>query len=224
MVLALALWRTAAKPEEIGLALEGIGWAQLLSGDDAGAERTLEECFQIQKQSGSALLLNRAKVALAQLWVALSKAAEARKLAKEIIEFAAVHPDIRNEHFGWHFLADCALIEGDCEASLPLYQKSLGLAREMGDRIEISFEIQGVAMSLAGLGDHAEALRLFAATNAELERMGAEIHIRFWDALVERFIGRARTELATEADLHLGEGRAMTFADATARALRVHPS
>jgi hypothetical protein len=63
-----------------------------------------------------------------------------------------LHYDVRGEHSGWHHLADCALIEGACDKSLPLSQRSLELAEQIGDRIEIGFEVQDVAMSLTGLG------------------------------------------------------------------------
>jgi hypothetical protein len=48
------------------------------------------------------------------------------------------------------FLADCALIEGHCSESLTLYQESLRHAQAIGDRLEMSFEVQGVAMSQPG--------------------------------------------------------------------------
>jgi hypothetical protein len=91
----------------------------------------------------------------------------------------------------------------------------------MGDKIEISFEIQGVAMSLAGLGDHTEARQLYRATLAELERMGAEVHIRFWDALIERFIGSAQTDIDSEPDIHTARGSTMGFEEAAIRALEI---
>jgi hypothetical protein len=120
-------------------------------------------------------------------------------MATEILEYAKARDDRRSEHLGWHYLADCALIEGSCDASLPLYQQSLVLAQAIGDRLEIGFELQGVAMSLAGRGDAARALRLAAAAKAEWERIGVDLHIRFWDGLLERYLGRARRALGAEA-------------------------
>jgi tetratricopeptide (TPR) repeat protein len=46
-------------------------------------------------------------------------------MALEIIDFSEAHDDKRSEHFGWHFLADCALIQGNCSESLNLYRRSL---------------------------------------------------------------------------------------------------
>jgi hypothetical protein len=134
-------------------------------------------------------MIARAKVALAQVKVALSKVDEARRLSREILAFATAHGDLRVEHFGWHFLADCALIEGECASSLGLYGKSLALAQALGDRLEMSFDVQGVAMSLAGLGDNPDSLPLVAAAKAEWRRIGVEVEGTFWNVLLDRYMG-----------------------------------
>jgi hypothetical protein len=146
-------------------------------------------------------------------------------MASEIIAFSKPRGDRRSEHFGWHYLADCALIEGNCDESLALYRQSLLLAQTLGDRLEISFEVQGVAMSLAGLGDPELALRLAASAKAEWERIGVDIHIKFWDALIERYLGGARNILGFEAADHIyEEGRLIPFDSAVAVALKAGSS
>ena len=141
-------------------------------------------------------------------------------MASDVIAWSSAHADRRNEHFGWHFLADCALIEGSFEESLELYRKSLGLAQAVGDRLEMGFEVQGIAMSLAALGDARQALVLGGATEVERERLGVDPHMRFWDALIERFLGGARRALGPgAADRAWVEGRSLSFDDAMALAL-----
>ena len=143
-------------------------------------------------------------------------------MASEIIEFSTAHGDKRNEHFGWHYLADCALIEGDYRRSLELYKRSLALAAETGDKIETAFEIQGVAMSLAGLEHTDDAEALEAAVRAEMDRIAADIHVRFWDALLEKHLGGTREELGTDSvEQARSEGASMAFIDAIAVALKV---
>ena len=195
MEQAIEIWRAAGDLAEVSLALESKGWAQAIANDYDAAEATLIECVRIQTEREDPVMLNRAQVALAQVKVALSKVEEARALANRIIEFSSTHADLRNEHFGWHFLADCALIENDCRESLRLYQKSLGLAQAMGDRLETSFEVQGVGMSLAGLGRPVEALHLVSAAKAEWSRLGVDLHLAFWDELLDRYLGRARSSI-----------------------------
>lgn len=75
-------------------------------------------------------------------------------------------------------------------------------------------------MSLAGLGVCEQALRLAASATAECERIGVDLHLRFWDVLLERYLGPARQALGTEAaDRAWSEGRFMPFAEAVAEAL-----
>lgn len=50
------------------------------------------------------------------------------------------------------FLADCALLDGDCSTAQERYARSLDAAWRMGDEAETCYELQGMAMSAAGLG------------------------------------------------------------------------
>jgi tetratricopeptide (TPR) repeat protein len=164
--------------------------------------------------------MHRARVGLAQAHVALSHVEEARTLAREIIAYAEPRGDRRNEHFGWHFLADCALIERRFEESLLLYRKSLAMAEATGDRVEISFELQGVGMSLAGLGNADTAVRLDSAATTEWARLGVEVEVRFWRALNHEHFGAARQSLGAEAThAATAAGQAMGFEAAIALAM-----
>ncbi|MBM2822288.1 MAG: Adenylate/guanylate cyclase protein [Thermoleophilia bacterium] len=72
-------------------------------------------------------------------------------------------------------------------------------------------ELLGVAMSAAGQGDWARAVRLAAAAYAEKEVLEMESD-RWWSGLQERYIGGARAQLAPE-ELEAAEraGRAASF-------------
>jgi len=75
-------------------------------------------------------------------------------------------------------------------------------------------------MSLAGLGEPKLAITLDAAVRAELERIGADPHFRFWDALLERYLGIARRSLGADGfEGALGAGTALSFDEAVAFAL-----
>jgi predicted ATPase len=215
---------------ELALALEGIGWMHFFRSEDEAGCRAFEECLRLQQENGDQHLIIRAKVGLAQELVALGRTGEAKPLALEVIEFAEAHHDKRSEHFGWHYLADCELILGNCSESLKLYKKSLALANAMGDKVEISFEVQGVAMSLAGLDLHHPlapsstqvAIQLAGAVKAEWDRLGADIHVRFWDELLDRYLGAARQALSSEDfEREWQKGRAMPFDDSVKLALEI---
>src|SRR5262245_33397800 len=216
---SLRMLRELGDRREIASALEGIGWTLFASGDDPAAYATFEECLRLQTELGDPYQITRARVGLAQMSVALDRVEQAEPLARDIISFAQPRGERRQEHFGWHFLADCALIRGRFLESLKLYRRSLELARAIGDRLETGFELQGVAMSVAGLGENERAARLAGAVEAEMARIGAAIQVRFWNALLERFIGGAKRALGSEAERVTQEGRALSFDDAIALAL-----
>jgi tetratricopeptide (TPR) repeat protein len=164
-------------------------------------------------------MIHRARVALTQVLVALHQLELADAMSREILAYARASADRRSEHFGWHYLADCALIAGRCDESLSLYGQSLNLAEAIGDRLETGFEIQGIAMSMAGLGEPALGIRLDSAVRAENARLGVDPHMRFWDELLERYLGAARTALGPIRATHAEEdGRAMSFERAIATA------
>jgi len=220
MEQALQMWREVGNLPEVAVALEGIGWIQFIGGDDDAAIDTFDECLRIQREHGDPVLVNRAMVAVGQVLVALSRVEEAKPMAETIIAFAKPRGDRRNEHFGWHFLADCALIEGDCAESLRLYQESLRHAQVIGDRLEMAFEVQGVAMSLAGLGRSDDSIALAAAAKVEWERLGVDLHLRFWDALLDRYVGAARRAIGEAAALRCeADGRGLSFEAAMVTAL-----
>ena len=220
MQAALDLWRVLGDQREVVVALEGIGWAEFNTGEDEAACRAFEDSLDVARALRDPRQVNQAMSAVAQVYVALHRVDEARAMANEIIAFSSAHGDKRNEHFGWHYLADCALIEGRCQESLGLYRKSLELAWAIGDRLEISFEIQGVAMSWAGLEAPARALELAAATSAEWERLGVTSKIRFWDALLDRYLGRARAALGPAEAARVWEhGRRLPFETAVTESL-----
>lgn len=247
--------RDLGDTREIALALEGIGWTHFFRSEDEAACAAFEECLRLQQESGDQRLVIRAMVGLAQVLVALGRTDEAKPMAHEIIAFAEAHDDKRSEHFGWHYLADCELILGNCDESLKLYQKSLMLAQAIGDKVEISFEVQGVAMSLAGLGlagpgsarlddserssftaspshaveSHAssessvrKAVQLESAVKAEWDRIPVDIHVRFWDALLERYLGAAGASLGREVrEAEWAIGSQLSFTDAVDLALEI---
>jgi hypothetical protein len=213
------MWRELGDAAELAHSLATLGWAQLFASDDEVAYATFDELLRVTTGLGDRFLVHQAKVALGQVLVALSRVSEARVMADEIIAFSRATADRRGEHSGLHFLADCALIEGNCRESLPLYRQSLILADAIGDRLETGFEIEGIAMSLAGLGDHQNAVRLRAATRAEWARHGVNMEIRFWGALLERYLTPAHAALGAErAAAAAKEGSELSFESAVAEA------
>jgi hypothetical protein len=75
-------------------------------------------------------------------------------------------------------------------------------------------------MSLAGLGDKERAIQFAAAVSAEWGRMGVDIQVRFWDALIDRYVGTAKRSLAVkDAEQAWNKGLRIPFEEAVALAL-----
>ena len=217
--LGLAMWRELGIPLEIAASLETLGWSQFLANENEKACATFEDLLRVVADLGEPVLVNRAKVGLGQVLVALSRVDEACPIANEILEYSRHAGDRRSEHAGYHYLADCALIAGRCEESIGLYRESLVLAQAIGDRVETSFEVEGIAMSLACLGEPRVALKLQAAVRAEWARHGIDMRIQFWESLIERYIAPARAALGAEAETVAKAGAALAFEDAVGEAL-----
>ena len=161
--------------------------------------------------------MTRSIVGVCQVLVALGDVDRAEPMSRDLLERAGDDP--RTEHFAYHFLADCALIRGDTAEAEKRYRQSLQAALPLGDVIETSFEVQGVAMAVAGNGDHERGLRLAASVEALRESLGISISIPFWDALLERYLAPARERLGTGTEAIWAEGRVLAFDDAVELAL-----
>jgi non-specific serine/threonine protein kinase len=207
----LAEWKGLGDRRQIAFALDGLGWALYLDGNLEEALVRFEESVRLFEELGDEYQVIAERCGIAQVLVALGRIEETRPVARAIVDYFGPRLDRRTEHLGWHFLADCALMKGDRAESLASYRKSLALCREVADRLEMGFEVQGVAMSLVER-DPALALRLIAASFAEWERIGAAPSIRFWDELLEKNTDLARSRLDAGAIARAEqEGRVLPF-------------
>jgi predicted ATPase/class 3 adenylate cyclase len=217
---AIALWRELDEPVEAALATEALGWVLFVCGEDGKSLQRFEEALELQRRIGRPLLVNRALAGVCQLLVALGDTDAAEPRAHELLELSRRDDDVRSEHFAHHFLADCALIRGDCATADDRYRRSLLAALPLGDAIETSFEIQGVGMAAAGLGRPERALRLGGAAAAIWDETGAALDVRFWLALLEKWFTHAREALpAEEAAAAWEAGRQLSFERAIEEAL-----
>ncbi len=201
-------------------ALDELGWLLVYAaGDEAGALAAFEESVALRRSLFDDRGETRALVGVCQVLVALGDVERAEALSGELLALARTQDDPRAEHFAHHFLADCALIAGRCDVAAERYGRSLEAALPLGDVLETSFEVQGTAMAWAGLGRRERAVALAGSVEALWESLGTSPSVRFWDELLERYIGAARRELGSAADALWAEGRALDFDDAVQLAL-----
>jgi predicted ATPase/class 3 adenylate cyclase len=218
---AVAMWRKLGDPDELAAALDSLGWPLVYdANDNSRALEAFEQSLELRRELGDDAGVTRALVGVAQVLVAMGETERAESISLDLLDRAA--GDARTEHFAYHFLADCALIRGDPDEAGPRYRQSLRAALPLGDVVETSFEVQGVAMSEAGLGDPRRAVVLAESVEALWESLGLSISVAFWDALLERYLGPARQSLGDEYDAVRAEGRALPFDDAIGLALGDH--
>jgi predicted ATPase/class 3 adenylate cyclase len=209
---AISLWRELGREREISMSLLDLGWGCFNGGDDPAARKSMEESLRVAQATGERALINRARIGLLQVLVALGELDAVEPMANEALAEAKRQGDLRSEHFAHHFLADCALIRGDAAGAAPLYRRALELAAALGERTETAIEMQGVAMAAAGQSMPERALNLGGAAAAELDRLGVDFSgIRFWSALLERYYTVARGDPGVSAADAWGAGREMGF-------------
>jgi ATP/maltotriose-dependent transcriptional regulator MalT len=194
----------------------------MLFYDANDAEASLaafEDEHAIWRELGDAAGEIRARVGVCQVLVAMGEVERAETLARELLVRA--QDDLRVQHFAIHFLADCSLIRDDCDEAEESYRESLRAALELGDVIETSIEVQGLAMATAGRGKSARALELAASVEALWRSLGTDLHVPFWDDLLERYLGPARAALGPElANAARSRGLELPFDDAVDLALQ----
>jgi predicted ATPase/class 3 adenylate cyclase len=218
---AVTRWKELGDQEETAAALEALGWLFFYDvGENEVALAAFEEAHSIRHALGDRAGETRALVGVCQVLVALDDE-RAEPLAHELLERG--EDDVRTRHFAIHFLADCALLRGDCAEAEVRYRQSLRDALDLGDVIETSVEVQGVAMAKAGQGESALALELAASVEALWSSLGTDLHVGFWDRLLERYLGNAQTALGQAAETARTRGLELLFDDAVARALQDGP-
>ena len=216
---AVARWTELDNRKETAAALEALGWLLVYdAGDDVASLAAFEDALSIRQELDDRAGETRALVGVCQVLVALDEVERAEALATELLERA--EDDVRTRHFANHFLADCSLIRDDCAAAEDRYRESLHAALELGDPFETSIEVQGVAMAKAGRGEWGDALELAGSVEALWLSLGTDMHVAFWDRLLERYLGAARAALGTEAEAARARGLALEFDAAVALALR----
>jgi predicted ATPase/class 3 adenylate cyclase len=215
---AVAMWRELGDLDELASALDSLGWPLVYdAADNPRALDAFEESLELRRELGDSAGVTRALVGIAQVLVAIGDTERAETISLDLLDRADGDP--RTEHFAYHFLADCALIRGDPEEAGLRYRESLRAALPLGDVVETSFEVQGVAMSEAGAGSPRRAVVLAESVEALRESLGLSISIAFWDALLERYLAPARKSLGEEYDAVRAEGRALAFDEAVELAL-----
>jgi predicted ATPase len=190
------LWRENGDALGEASALATMGYCYIGIGELEPARLAFEQSLALREASDAAELEIAGSLAgLCQGLVAAGDIERADPLAGELYAIGTRHEARGTEHQGLHYLADCPLIAGDYAEAERRYVRALAHARRFGMLTMRTEELLGVAMSAAGQGDYARAVRLAAAAYAEKEALGTYGTTLFWKTLQERHIGGARARL-----------------------------
>jgi non-specific serine/threonine protein kinase len=215
---AFDIWRELGRELDLALAVFDMGWGCFFVDDLPTGRRCMEEALAISRRLGDPVLVNRSQLGLLQILVAVGELETVPSLCAEARDLSRRLGDPWAEHFADHFLADCALMEGDYPAAAAHYARSLDAAARSGDRIETCFELQGVAMTSAGLGHPERALRIGGAADAQLKSLGHQAVVPFWTALIEGDLAMGRAALGAQASDAWQAGQRLSLESAVAEA------
>ena len=193
---AVELWRELGDRDELASALDSLGWPLIYdAGDETSALAAFEEALEIRRELGDAA----ARLVRSSASASARRARRSRASRDDLTRTAREGrgDPARSLH---HFLADCALIRGDTVEAETRYRESLAQRFHSG-MIETSFEVQGVAMAVAGSGA-AEwvATGCLGRGPARVARH-RDFHPVLGRAPRARYLGPAREQLGAEADL-----------------------
>ena len=123
-----------------------------------------------------------------------------------------------------YFLGDALSGLRDHAAARALYEESLNLSLELGDRWVSTISVEGLARTAAATAQPEAAARLLGAADAQRDATGAT-RSAYWQALYERTVTATRSKLGTAAfDAAWQAGHALALDDAASILAAAAPS
>ena len=192
-----------------------IAYKRISLHEDRSARLAFEQSLALRRHAGAPEVEGWSALGgLCQLLVSSGEIERAEPTARKLYELGTRHGNFDTQGDALHYLADCALIGGDYVEAEKRYRRALAHACSSGILGQSVEELRGLAMSAAGQGDHARAVRLAATASAQREALGsAPLNpAHWWSRLQEWFIGNARAQLGrAELDEAERAGREADF-------------
>ncbi len=224
---SVALFRRAGDKSGLAIALSGVSATTLQEGDTEHATALLEEALELYREVGDKWGVSSILSHLG--FIPLSQDDHARAV-RYFEEALAISREIGDRLIGSIALYNLALeesrVQGDRERAAELYVEGLKLAVEMGNKANAAYCLEGLAGLIAEGGEPERAARLFGASEAMLEAVGAPRYVHAQNrALYERSVEALRSRLTEEAFAVVwSEGRAMALEQAIEYVLGPSPS
>jgi predicted ATPase/DNA-binding CsgD family transcriptional regulator len=218
---AAALSRQMENGVDLAIALAGVGVTDMQQGDMQRASTIFEEVLMLYRELADKWGESYALVHLGMAPLSRGDHAGATRYFEEAL---AISREIGYRLSGYISLYSLALashVRGDHEQAAKLYVEGLELAVEAGDKANAAYCLEGLAGLIAARDEPELATRLFGASEALLEAVGAPLYAHaqdraLYDSAVRTLQSRSN-EKAFEA--LWAEGRAMTLEQAVEHAL-----
>jgi hypothetical protein len=180
-----------------------------------------EQNLELARRLGHRALVNRSLAGVCQLLVATEQFERAEPLARELYAATRDSEDVQSMVSGAHYLADCAMHRLDYSLAERHRLSALETSLVLGDAMQQTIEVLGLAFTAAGLGRAEEALRLEGAVDAKWQELGVSHAPPLSEAWRVRDLEPARARLGeARATATFDEGRAMTWDEAIQLARR----
>ncbi|HEX2739398.1 MAG TPA: tetratricopeptide repeat protein [Rubrobacter sp.] len=221
---SLALHRKARDTRGVAWSLGNLAIVSTDRGDYEQAKQLYEEGLALSRDLGGAELLGAYLISLGYEYLLEGDPERATTLNEEAAELYRKRSrrgllQIALDNLGW-----AALVRGDHQEAEVLHEESLVLCRELGDKLNGSESMEGLACAAGAEGQAGRAARLFGAAEALREAAGYKQATRA-RSLREPYLTAARSRVnETDWAKAWEEGRSMTFEDAIAYALEKGPN
>jgi predicted ATPase/class 3 adenylate cyclase len=218
---AIEIWRSLGDEAELVAARDGLGWALYMRNEKSHALEVFEQNLELARRLGHRALVNRSLAGVCQLLVATEQFERAEPLARELYAATRDSEDVQSMVSGAHYLADCAMHRLDYSLAERHRLSALETSLVLGDAMQQTIEVLGLAFTAAGLGRAEEALRLEGAVDAKWKELGVSHAPPLSEAWRVRDLEPARARLGeARATATFDEGRAMTWDEAIQLARR----
>jgi predicted ATPase/class 3 adenylate cyclase len=217
---AIQLWLNLGDETELAAACEGLGWALYMCGEKARALDVFEQNLELARRLGHHAVINRSIAGVCQLLVATGEYERAEPLALELHASTRDSEDVFCMVSADHYLSDCAMDRRDYALAEQHRLQALEITLRIGDAMQQTIEVLGLAFTAAGLGRDEHALRLEGAIDAKWKELGVSHAPPLSEAWRRRDLVPARARLGeARANAAFDEGRAMTWDQAIELAL-----
>jgi predicted ATPase/class 3 adenylate cyclase len=217
---AIELWLKLGDETELSTTRDGLGWALYMCEEKSRALQVFEQNLELARRLGHHALVNRSIAGICQLLVATGEFERAEPLALELHASTRDSEDVQNMVSADHYLSDCAMDRRDYTLAEKHRLRALETTLRIGDVMQQTIEVLGLAFTAAGLGRDEDALRLEGAIDAKWKELGVSHAPPLSEAWRERDLVPARARLGEQrASAAFDEGRAMTWDQAVELAL-----